>query len=238
MKYLISDFRYDQKNSSGCFTLNIPYFQINSGELIFIYGSSGSGKSTFFNLITGIKKSPLSCAIREVFPRIEYVMHESKILPWHTLDDNISVINSLNGKINTNSLINICETLGLKKDILNMKSWQLSQGMRQRFEIALSLSNYPDLIIFDEAMSGIDNKNKVIVSKLVYKYIKEHNVNLLATAHQVSDILRLAERVVFIKNGVFTQEIQIISYSVEERLKMSLEQLYTIPEAKKIMNIE
>ena len=227
MGYSIFDFKYEQKNSCGSFTLSIPAFQIDFGELVFIYGRSGSGKSTFFNLLAGIKKSPLSNTVRKVFPRVEYVMHESKLLPWHKLYENIKVVNSLNGRIDIDYLISLCKILGLSEDILNMKSWQLSQGMRQRFEIALSLSNFPNLLIFDEAMSGIDNNNKLCVCKLVYQYIKEHNIILLATAHQISDILRLAERVVCITNGTFTHDIQVVSHSVEERLGMSLEQLYT-----------
>jgi ABC-type multidrug transport system ATPase subunit len=236
MEYSISDFKYEQKNACGNFILSIPSFHISKGELVFVYGSSGSGKSTFFNLLTGIKKSILSQTARKAFDRIEYVMHESKLLPWHKLCDNVKVINNLNGKIDYENLMSICRTLGLYEDILNMKSWQLSQGMRQRFEIAISLSNSPGLIIFDEAMSGIDNKNKEIVCSLVYKYIKQSNTTLIATAHQISDILRLAERVVCINNGTFTHDIPIVSYSVEERLMMSLEQLYTLPEVKSIMD--
>jgi len=236
MNFSVSDFTYIQKNSCGCFTLSIPYFQIGESELVFIYGSSGSGKSTFFNLLAGTKKSSINNSVRSIFPKIEYVMHESKLLPWHKLKDNVRVINKLNGTIKNNSIINVCETFGLGNEILNMKSWQLSLGMRQRFEIAIALSNNPDLIIFDEALSGIDSQNKIIVCKKVYEYVKQNGVAFLATAHQISDILRLAERVVLLENGTFKDSILVTSQTVEDRLNMTLDQLYSLPEAKKLMN--
>jgi len=234
--FSITNFKFIQKNSCGSFTLSIPSFHIDKGELVFVYGGSGSGKSTFFNLLAGVKNSPINNSTRSVFPKIEYVMHESKLLPWHKLNDNIRVINKLNGNIKNNSIKSVCETFGLGSEILNMKSWQLSLGMRQRFEIAIALSNNPNLIIFDEALSGIDSQNKNIVCKNVYEYIKQNSVAFLATAHQISDILRLAERVVLIENGTLKDSILVTSCTVEERLNMTLDQLYSLPESKILMN--
>ena len=237
MRYSINDFIYHLNDQHSKFTLSIPSFYIHPGEVVFVYGGSGSGKSTFFNLLAGIKESELKEYTRIIFNRIEYVMHESKLLPWHQLRDNIKVINQLNGKIECRNLIEYCKKMNLDENILKMKSWQLSQGMRQRFEIAISLSNQPDLIIFDEAMSGVDNANKIQVSNVVYEYVKTNNTALLSTAHQISDVLRLAERVVFIQNGVISShDISIKSYSVEERLKMSVKELLALPEAEYIIN--
>lgn len=236
MGFSISNFQFTQKNPSGSFTLSIPSFHLEKGELVYIYGSSGSGKSTFFDLLAGTRKSSIHNSVRSVFPRIEYIMHESKLLPWHNLNNNIRVINKLNGTITKKNLIDICENFGLNVDILDIKSWQLSLGMRQRFEIAVALSNHPDLIIFDEALSGIDSQNKFIVCKAVYEYIKQNNVAFLATAHQISDILRLAERVVLLDNGTIKNNIFITSTIVEDRLNMTLEQLYSLPEAKLLMS--
>jgi ABC-type multidrug transport system ATPase subunit len=236
MAFSISNFQFIQKNSCVSFTLSIPSFNINKGELVFVYGGSGSGKSTFFNLLAGTKKSSINNSVRSAFPKIEYVMHESKLLPWHKLKDNIHVINKLNGTIKNNSIIDVCKTFGLGSEILNIKSWQLSLGMRQRFEIAIALSNNPNLIIFDEALSGIDSQNKNVVCKAVYEYIKQNKVAFLATAHQISDILRLAERVVLLENGTFKDNVLITSHTVEDRLNMTLDQLYLLPEAKILMN--
>lgn len=237
MDFSISNFKFIQKKSCGSFTLSIRSFTLQKGEIIFVYGGSGSGKTTFFNLITGVKKSELAKMVRLSFPRIEYVMHESKLLPWHRLRDNINVINKLNGIISVDNVINIVKKIGLDEHVLEMKPWQLSLGMRQRIEIAIAIANKPDLILFDEALSGIDNKHKILTTTMLYDYIKTNNVSFVGTAHQISDILRLAERVIFIKNGLITGQLCIVSKSVEQRLKMSLDELYALPEAKQLIEI-
>lgn len=236
-RFSIKDFKFIQKNASGTFLLEIKDFHLSKGEIVFLMGNSGSGKSTFFNLLTGIKDSELSNMTRNDFSSIEFVMHESKLLPWHTLKKNVDVINKIGiNQITENKLLSICVALGLPNQILKLKTWQLSLGMRQRFEIALALSNTPNLVIFDEALSGIDNNNKKNVCKVIYNLIKKNNTSFIGTAHQVSDILRLAERVVLIENGKLGKSITI-SKPVSERLEMDINDLYSLPDAQLILNL-
>ncbi len=238
MKLSISNFSYKRSNSYYDFQLEISNFEIKQHEIVFIFGHSGSGKSTLFNLLAGILESSIKQEVINTFQRIEYIMHNSKLLPWHTLLNNIKVINRLNQNVDIPTVIKYCENLGLdSKSILQMKSWQLSLGMRQRFEIALALSNSPDFIILDEALSGIDNKHKQIVCREIHKYIKSHNTCFLGTAHQISDVLRLADRVIFINNGKIENSIQITSYSIEDRIKMTFKELYTLPELEYLIDV-
>lgn len=232
----IIDFEYKQRNSIGDFVLYISKLTIRKGEIVFVFGNSGSGKSTLFNVISGIKKTPLLDDVANVFRRIEYVMHESKLLPWHTLKSNVGVINNLNGLIEEECLLNHCQSLGLPDGILKLKNWQLSLGMRQRFEIALAISNHPNLIILDEALAGIDNKNKLIVSKVLYQYVIKNNATILGAAHQISDILRIANRVIFIDGGSVKNSISI-NMPIEERLKLDMSDLYSLPESKILINL-
>lgn len=173
---------------------------MEKASCVFIFGDSGSGKSTFFNLLSGIINTTLGEKVKRAFPNIEYIMHECKLLPWHTLWRNVQIISNIRRVETDLSLLKYyCNLFNLPEEVLNLKSWQLSLGMRQRFEIALALSNNPQLIILDEGLSGIDIKNKGIVCQALYHYVKENNIILLGTAHQVSDILRLAERIYVIK---------------------------------------
>ena len=183
---------------------------MEKASCVFIFGDSGSGKSTFFNLLSGIINTTLGEKVKRAFPNIEYIMHECKLLPWHTLWRNVQIISNIRRVETDLSLLKYyCNLFNLPEEVLNLKSWQLSLGMRQRFEIALALSNNPQLIILDEGLSGIDIKNKGIVCQALYHYVKENNIILLGTAHQVSDILRLAERIYVIKNGTFINNYSI-----------------------------
>lgn len=235
--YTIKQYNFSQSNASGVFTLEIKDFYLIKGEIVFLMGGSGSGKSTFFNLITGIRNSELSEDIRKYFANIDFVMHDSKLLPWHTLRKNVHVINKLNhNQINEDHLIAMCYKLGLSSQILQLKTWQLSLGMRQRFEIALALTMKPELVIFDEALSGIDNTNKKNVCKVIHDYVKKSGVTVIGTAHQVSDILRLADRVVIIENGILSKSISLTT-PISDRLKMAVNELYLLPDAELLLNV-
>ena len=205
---------------------------------MFLYGASGSGKSTFLNLLSGVRDSILKELVRNYFGRIEYVMHESKLLPWHNLYKNVNVINSLNGKIDLLILKTIINSMDLDEDVFQLKPWELSLGMRQRIEIAISMANNPRLMIFDEALSGIDNKCKQSLCKDLYFYIKEKNISLIATAHQISDILRLAERIIFIENGYIKDSLTVTSLCAKDRLNLDINQLYALPEARLLLKLQ
>lgn len=232
MRLEISNFKYIQKSKGRSFTLHVPTFYINEGEIVFLYGTSGSGKSTFLNLLSGTKESAIRELTLKSYNRIEYIMHECKLLPWHNIYNNIRVINKFNGMIDIAKLKSIIELINLDESVLGLKPWQLSLGMRQRIEIAIAMANKPNLMIFDEALSGIDNKCKQSLCKELYAFIKDNKISLIATAHQISDILRLAERIVFVDNGYVNGIMPISSLSVEERLCLEIEQLYALPEAQ------
>ena len=165
-------------------------------------------------------------------------MHESKLLPWHNLYKNVNVINSLNGKIDLLILKTIINSMDLDEDVFQLKPWELSLGMRQRIEIAISMANNPRLMIFDEALSGIDNKCKQSLCKDLYFYIKEKNISLIATAHQISDILRLAERIIFIENGYIKDSLTVTSLCAKDRLNLDINQLYALPEARLLLKLQ
>jgi ABC-type multidrug transport system ATPase subunit len=235
MPFTLNNYEFRLQMATNTFLLSIPKFTLSKEEIIFLYGNSGSGKSTFFNLLIGIHESYINKNIRLFFQKIEYVMHESKLLPWRDLYHNILLINKLGGNISIENLLGYCLQFGLDNNILNLKSRQLSLGMRQRLEIAIALSNNSDLIILDEALSGIDYKHKLIVCTSLYNFVKKTKASLLCTAHQVSDILRLANRVIFLHDGYFTKSICISSCSVIERLDMSIKALYALPEAEVLL---
>lgn len=71
----------------------------------------------------------------------------------------------------------------------------------------------------------------------LYHYVKENNIILLGTAHQVSDILRLAERIYVIKNGTFINNYSI-KMEVEKRIFLPLKELYALPDADILLEVK
>lgn len=222
LKLLNINYAYLKKES---FKIKIPELSINEGELVYLKGPSGCGKTTLLNLVSGIIPSTIVNDVKVKFPRIEYVMHESKLLPWLNVRKNLSVFSSLNShQINVDSFLEYCNEFSLSEKILYENPRSLSLGMRQRIEIAISLASSPNLLIIDEGLSGIDLKNKVKVTKKIFDYINTYKASLIGTAHQITDILRLANRILIMEDGMIRNEI-IIDVPIEERIAMQIDKL-------------
>lgn len=225
-------FAYAQKDS--VFALNINEFNLLRGQITFLHGGSGCGKTTLLNLISGVIDSDLTTQLNAVFPSVAYVMHESTLLPWLSIEQCILTEEKLRKYSCDFSLFKeLCEKFGLI-DILSKNAARLSLGMRQRVEIAKALAFKPDLLLLDEAFSGIDAKTKHIVLKETYKLIDEFQICTIATAHQIGDLLRLAQRISWLEGGTIKQEIGIRE-KLEDRLEMSVNDIYKLEAAKIVL---
>jgi ABC-type multidrug transport system ATPase subunit len=226
--FAISDFEHEMSGSG--FVLRINHFRLGKGEIVYLRGPSGSGKTTLLKLLAGVFQSPLGEQCRQEFPRIGYVMHEPTLLPWLTVRKNVSIEASLRDWAGDPALfVSLCASFRLDDEILKLRALRLSLGMRQRVEIARALSFSPDLLVLDEAMSGVDAATKLVVMDCLWKCVQAKQMTILATAHQVDDILRLAERVCYVENGVVEGETTF-NAPVESRLCLPLADLFRMKE--------
>lgn len=227
-------YSYTKNNADSSFCLNINRFEIDINEIVFLHGDSGCGKTTLLNILAGVIKLNITMDIRKRFPEIAYVMHSSTLPPWGCLYECISIEEKLRNKyIDHEKFSNLCQEFKLPENILNYKSWQLSLGMRQRIEIAKAVAFSPNLILLDEAFSGIDKNTKPIVLKKLLDWVQSKKGNIIGTAHQLDDLLRLAQKIIWLKNGEIHKIVKI-NETIEERLSMNIESLLSL-EASKII---
>jgi len=230
----ISNLNYKFEDQARSFFIEINGFNIDKGKFHFLHGNSGSGKTTILNILSGVIHTEMKEKIRSEFKTIAYVMHESTLPPWCTVNKCISIEESLRSKpINKDFFVDICAQFMLNDGILLMSARHLSLGMRQRVELAKAISFEPDLLLLDEAFSGIDNKTKSTVLSTVSKLAKDKNITIIGTAHQVNDLLRIAEKIILIEEGCVIKETYI-DESVKDRLQMTSHQLHAIHAAKAI----
>jgi NitT/TauT family transport system ATP-binding protein len=228
------DFHYN--GTDKIFKLQIDNFFIKKGEIVFLHGPSGCGKSTFLNILSGVINSSISASSRNYFKDIEYVMHQPLLLPWLNIDKNINVANILKNKTCDRIFFKeLCEKFYLENNYLKLKPNELSLGMRQRIEIALALSFKPGLLLLDEALSGIDRKTKKIVIAQLIQIATVEQIAIIGTAHQLSDMLMLAQRVYLMDKGKLKGEIAI-SEPQFERIKMSIEEIYKLESSKILLS--
>lgn len=185
-----------------------------------IIGTSGSGKSTFLNLLGGLDTAnsgeifygetnllKLSDDKLSEFRRknIGFVFQFFNLIPELTARENILMpIKIDNQKTDTEYFERIVETLGIK-DRLNHYPSQLSGGQQQRTAIARALINKPSLILCDEPTGNLDSKSGDDVLMLLKTLKEKLNQTIIMVTHDIH-IASKADRIVQIEDGKIVEE--------------------------------
>lgn len=196
-----------QKSFGKLKALRDVTFTVNAGEVVGFIGPNGAGKSTTIRVLLGIIKRDAGTAeifgkdvwkkSFEIHKRISYVPGEVALWGGLTGGEIIDLFIKLHGggdKEKRDYLINRFE-LDPKK-----KAKGYSKGNRQKVGLIAALSVDSDLYIFDEPTSGLDPLMEAIFQEEVEK-IKNSGKSILLSSHILSEVERLADKVVIIRQG-------------------------------------
>lgn len=168
--------------------------ELKKGELVTIFGKSGTGKTTLFELIFGSLK-PINGVIKKENIAMIFQDPFNSFHPTHTIIDQIKDVVNYDF---TNDLEELLPKLTLEKDLLEKKPHQLSGGQLQRCSILRALLMKPNLLLVDEPTSALDNIIAYDVMKLLIKFLDSCAILLIThdldMAKWCSDkIIRLEE---------------------------------------------
>lgn len=150
-----------------------------------IMGTSGKGKTTLLNTITGLIQ-PSEGKIEGRPEKISYMFQDDRLFPWLSAIDNISVVNN-----DTKAAQELLKEVELETSADKMPS-ELSGGMRRRIALARALGYDAGLLILDEPFKGLDNALKNRVARL----IREKKNPVIITTHDPEDVAMLgAEKI-------------------------------------------
>lgn len=195
IKDLTKSFVNSQKEKSNI--INIDNFEINAGQQIALNGESGSGKTTFLNLISGIinadsgniiikdtdiTKLSESKTDRFRAKNIGYIFQTFNLLQGYTALENVMIGMMFSGSPDKNISIKALDTVGLSGKINNKPS-ELSIGEQQRVSVARAIVNSPGLILADEPTANLDRANSKTVIRLIKDICSEKNISLLTVTH-------------------------------------------------------
>lgn len=188
--------------------------EVSKGEVVGLLGPNGAGKTTTFYMIVGFIK-PNSGRIyiddnditalpmyKRAKMGIGYLPQEASVFRKMSVENNIlSVLEMTNlsrkeQKIKTEKLL---EEFGLQH-IRKSKGIQLSGGERRRTEIARALAIDPAFILLDEPFAGVDPIAVEDIQKIVSK-LKEKNIGVLITDHNVHETLSITDRAYLLYEG-------------------------------------
>ena len=189
-------------------------FDVSLGTINGLLGPNGAGKTTTFYIIAGLMKCDQGKVIFNEVDISKLSMHKRsklgiKYLPQEpSIFQNLSVYENLLGlaeiSIPKKQDIDIfieksIDEFNLSK-IIDLKGRQLSGGQRRKVEIARTLAAKPEIILLDEPFAGIDPIAIDEIKQVLIK-LKEKNIGILITDHNVREALEICDQAMVISNG-------------------------------------
>ena len=184
-------------------------------ETISIVGESGSGKTSLIMLIGGLEKATSGKIffqnheitkldedkVSEIRRKnIGIVFQSFYLIPNYTAVENVALTLELNKFKNSEKEAKILlDRFGLNHRFNNLPS-QLSGGEQQRVAIARAIAMKPDLILADEPTGNLDTENSLMISDILFNYVKEEGSSLIMVTHDPK-LAKKAKRKIKIKDG-------------------------------------
>jgi lipopolysaccharide export system ATP-binding protein len=193
---------------------------VKSGEVVGLLGPNGAGKTTSFYMIVGlvaldrgdivlnghsISKKPIHERARL---GLSYLPQEASVFRKLTAEQNIRAVLELqvdanNKPLTQDAVASRAEALMEELQITHLRdnaALSLSGGERRRVEIARALATNPSFILLDEPFAGVDPIAVLEIQKIV-RFLKERNIGVLITDHNVRETLGICDHAYIISDG-------------------------------------
>ena len=188
---------------------------VKRGEVVGLLGPNGAGKTTTFYMVVGlirpefgqvflnekdITKMPMH---KRALMGIGYLPQEPSIFKKLTVEENLLILWELLGKIPKkeyeNKINKLFEEMGINH-LRKSKGYELSGGEKRRVEIVRALATEPAFILLDEPFAGIDPITVAEIQEMI-KQLKEKNLGVLVTDHNVRETLAITDHAYIIHEG-------------------------------------
>ena len=193
---------------------------VESGQVVGLLGPNGAGKTTSFYMIVGLVPSDAGTIDvdgvdisrlpihRRAVLGLSYLPQEASVFRKLTVEENIRAVLELQryeGKpLSKEQIANRLNALLSELQIEKLRDNQamsLSGGERRRVEIARALATSPRFILLDEPFAGVDPIAVIEIQRIV-RFLKERNIGVLITDHNVRETLGICDHASIINQGV------------------------------------
>ncbi len=208
--------KYYKNGDSELHALKNINLKVEKGEFIAIMGSSGSGKSTFMNILGCLDKDfqgiyvldtiNVEKIVEEKISRIRnqkigFVFQAFNLLQNLTALENVElplIYSGIKNKERIEIATNILEKVGLEKR-LHHRPNELSGGQKQRVAIARAVVNEPAIILADEPTGNLDSSSEEEIMKLFIE-LNEKGATVIIVSHE-PEIAKYCKRIIVFKDG-------------------------------------
>jgi len=206
--------------------------EVNQGEIVGLLGPNGAGKTTSFYMIVGLVKPDSGRVFLDDLEITDYPMYKRSQLGIGYLPQEVSVFRKLSVEDNVMAILEMGklskqERLDRLEQLLNDFSLthvrknmggRLSGGEKRRTEIARALATDPKFVLLDEPFAGVDpiavEDIQAIVSEL-----KERNIGILITDHNVQETLSITDRAYLLFEGAILKSGTAEELAADEQVR-------------------
>lgn len=192
-----------EKSFGKLHTLEKVYIELEENQFVSILGPSGSGKSSLFNIISGLVKPDAGKIFIEgqeytgKTGRVSYMQQKDLLLPWRTIIDNVSIPLLLKGVKREAAARAAGEyflSFGLSGFEDNYPS-QLSGGMRQRAALLRTYLFSKDIMLLDEPFGGLDAITRRKMQQWLMEVLSQLKGSILFITHDVDEAIFLSDKI-------------------------------------------
>ena len=191
-------------------------FKINEGQIFGMLGPNGVGKSTIFNLITGLinpGNGKIKIANKDVtnYPiylrtkkfKVGYVPQYGGFFNDLTLHDNLKAISEIviDNKNYRNERISYLISKFDLDNLKDIKAKFLSGGQKKKIVIALSLLSEPKVLLLDECFAALDVLTIKMLQEIIVNLQNEYRITICICDHQARDLLACVDMAMILSNG-------------------------------------
>lgn len=207
------------KSFDGKPVLKDVSIELNRGELVCLLGVSGGGKTTLFNVISGLLSPDNGQVlldgedITNQSGHISYMLQKDLLLPYRTIEDNAALPLLLKGEKKKDARKKVSplfEQFGLEGTQKKYPS-QLSGGMRQRAALLRTYMFSKDVALLDEPFSALDTLTKSAMHKWYLNVMERIQLSTLFITHDIDEAILISDRIYLLSGspGEITGEIII-----------------------------
>lgn len=192
-------------------------FQVKQGEFIALLGPNGAGKTTFLRILASLSKPTIgevqiagyklpdqAAAVRQ---RLGVVSHQPLLYGDLTAEENLQFYGRMYGLRKTNQRIDeVLDLVGLsarRKDLVRT----FSRGMQQRLAIGRAVLHDPEVMLFDEPHTGLDQDASAMLDKVLSE-VAARGRTVVMTSHDLARAGELASRFDVLSKGVIAASVQ------------------------------
>ena len=204
-------FKFGRKTILDSLNLNL-----NDGQILGLLGANGAGKSTIFNIITGLLKPDYGSIIinsekvnkfpifkRTLKYKIGFVPQYGGFFHDMTVNENLKAISEIaisNARVRDEKINSLLAKFELDP-VRDIKAKFLSGGQRKKLVIAIALITDPKILLLDEPFAALDVMTIKILQEIIVNLQSFNNISVILCDHQARDLLKCVDTAAIMHNG-------------------------------------